>query len=900
MAEDDHKGSGSRFRFPKLKDSENYLPWSISMQHALLYDDLWKAVRPEEVTGIQGGQQTGSSITSQTEAGNNATSTTSSPTSASIVERKAYSSIMLCLEDGPLLLVHNTCQTARQTWDRLKETYEPKGFATNFHYIQEFLKARPDQYPSLEKYLVRIRSIVDQLTGNGVVIPDTVVMAYILYHLPASYSGYVSTTTQALRKDKDAYNLVSLTTSLMDEARYKEKDHKPAKPQENLLNTQNNSSERGQKKYCSNCKKKGHHKSDCAHLYPDKAPSWWKFPSTSSNTAGNKVVKPTRTLPTRPKPNVAKPVSNRDKRERRILALQAAVARLEDEAAVSDAGRESTPLIGLAQTMGDYNIHQDSLIDDMEGVEVNKAPINTSYGLYINNSTDCLVSDLLFSLETDIQSLPSYVVNKTVLTAFPSSKNNKFIIDSGATVNTICNKDWFTIYQEINTTVKWGEASTILVVGKGTIHIQYIDTGIIETYKDVYYIPQLQVNLLSVSRMENRITTFDTTGKTVIIRDKSSNRLITKGRMEFDKLFYLDIRPIKNNNNKSNRNKIFRSTNNVLSTNLSTRKRDLYKNKVQKKELASIRSNPDKYNIPNIEGIPEYYNQLIKLVYWHKRLGHIGLTPLLRVLKNYDMLIENKIILYYRFCFNCEYCLKAKSIKNINKHSITDIIQTKPTFKVLDRIHSDICGKIKPQTYDSKEYFITYLCKASRFLDLYLLRLKEEALKITEVYINKENNNNLGRKIKEFFTDNGKEYTSKEFTELLHKNSIERKLSPSYTKEPNGFIERINRTIVNKIRAMLYNSNAPLYLWGEAAISAKHLYNITPHSSLDFKTPWEIKYNKKPFIGHIVTWGSICYYNDNKKHNKVVERNRKGIIIGYSPEGHKIYKVFDLITRNTL
>jgi hypothetical protein len=83
----------------------------------------------------------------------------------------------------------------------------------------------------------------------------------------------VSIIKQALRKDKDSYNLISLTTSLVDEARYKGKDHKPTKPQESLLNTQNNSSKRSQNKYYSNYKKKGHHKGDCAHLYPDKAPS---------------------------------------------------------------------------------------------------------------------------------------------------------------------------------------------------------------------------------------------------------------------------------------------------------------------------------------------------------------------------------------------------------------------------------------------------------------------------------------------------------------------------------------------------------------------------------------------------------------------------------------------------
>jgi hypothetical protein len=78
-------------------------------------------------------------------------------------------------------------------------------------------------------------------------------------------------------------------------------------------------------------------------------------------------------------------------------------------------------------------------------------------------------------------------------------------------------------------------------------------------------------------------------------------------------------------------------------------------------------------------------------------------------------------------------------------------------------------------------------------------------------------------------------------------------------------------------------------LWGEAAIIATYLYNRIPHSKLDFKTPYKLKYNKRLNISNIKTFGSIAFYkNKNNYIKKLDPRANKGILIGF---GQNIYKI---------
>ena len=63
-----------------------------------------------------------------------------------------------------------------------------------------------------------------------------------------------------------------------------------------------------------------------------------------------------------------------------------------------------------------------------------------------------------------------------------------------------------------------------------------------------------------------------------------------------------------------------------------------------------------------------------------------------------------------------------------------------------------------------------------------------------------------GRLLKVLKTDNGKEFKNLKFHDLCTKDGIIHQYSAPYVHEQNGLAERINRTLMNKVRALLFDA----------------------------------------------------------------------------------------------
>ncbi|KAJ3002694.1 hypothetical protein NUW54_g5708 [Trametes sanguinea] len=96
-----------------------------------------------------------------------------------------------------------------------------------------------------------------------------------------------------------------------------------------------------------------------------------------------------------------------------------------------------------------------------------------------------------------------------------------------------------------------------------------------------------------------------------------------------------------------------------------------------------------------------------------------------------------------------------------------------------------------------------------------------------------------GARIQFLNVDRGGEYLSEDFKSYLEENGVEYKLSVHDTSEEAGVSERLNRTLMEKVRAMLITSGMPRYLWGEAVMHATWLKNRTSTKALGGRTPYE-------------------------------------------------------------
>ncbi|KAI3435604.1 hypothetical protein D9Q98_001667 [Chlorella vulgaris] len=111
-----------------------------------------------------------------------------------------------------------------------------------------------------------------------------------------------------------------------------------------------------------------------------------------------------------------------------------------------------------------------------------------------------------------------------------------------------------------------------------------------------------------------------------------------------------------------------------------------------------------------------------------------------------------------------------------------------------------------------------------------------------------------------------------------------------YTPEQNGAAERLNRTLIEKVRPMLAESGLPKSMWAEAVVTASYIRNRSPVKGREL-TPWELFYGSKPDVSHLRTFGARAYALTPKQlRNKLESVSQPGRFIGY-PSGTKGYKI---------
>ena len=99
--------------------------------------------------------------------------------------------------------------------------------------------------------------------------------------------------------------------------------------------------------------------------------------------------------------------------------------------------------------------------------------------------------------------------------------------------------------------------------------------------------------------------------------------------------------------------------------------------------------------------------------------------------------------------------------------------------------------------------------------------------------------NQTGRRIKCIRTDNGGEYKNDHFNKVCENDGIVRHFTVRHTPQQNGVAERMNRTLLEKVRCMLSNAGLGKEFWAEAITYACHLINRLPSAAIDGKTPFE-------------------------------------------------------------
>jgi hypothetical protein len=80
-----------------------------------------------------------------------------------------------------------------------------------------------------------------------------------------------------------------------------------------------------------------------------------------------------------------------------------------------------------------------------------------------------------------------------------------------------------------------------------------------------------------------------------------------------------------------------------------------------------------------------------------------------------------------------------------------------------------------------------------------------------------------------------------------------------YSQALNVVSERMNPTVLDKVRSMLIGSGLPNNLWVESVLSAAYLLNRSPSKALDMVTPAEKWCGIRPELSKVKVFGSVAY-----------------------------------------
>lgn len=417
---------------------------------------------------------------------------------------------------------------------------------------------------------------------------------------------------------------------------------------------------------------------------------------------------------------------------------------------------------------------------------------------------------------------------------------SKWIVDSGCTKHMTPYKCSFNTYQPIPATKVWlGDNGMVQAIGMGTIVVEVVVKGISKriTLKDVLHVPKMKKNLLSVSKLVSHGCKVQFNMNGCFVRTMEGKE-VAKGIRDGN-LYIINCKRI---------------------------------NGVEVAAFAEFPSNEDKVGI------------------WHQRLGHLNAKSM----KELQSMVSGLDLGHSTMNLSCEGCIQGKQ----HRTPFPSGIATRAN-QLLELVHSDVCGPMKTPSMSGARYFVTFIDDFSRKVWIYIIKAKSECFakfKEWKALVEKQ----CEHKIKVLRSDNGGEYLSKDFDELLKHEGIGRQTSTPYTPQQNGVAERANRTIVEMARSMIHAQKLGYEYWAEAVVNAVYTRNRCPTSALEGMTPEEAWTGKKPCLSHMRIFGCIAYAKvPDSMRGKLDAKGTRCAFLGYC-EGTKAYRLMCLDTKKII
>jgi len=149
-----------------------------------------------------------------------------------------------------------------------------------------------------------------------------------------------------------------------------------------------------------------------------------------------------------------------------------------------------------------------------------------------------------------------------------------------------------------------------------------------------------------------------------------------------------------------------------------------------------------------------------------------------------------------------------------------------------------------------------------------------------------------GVKVKRVRHDGAKEYVTNDLKAWYEEKGTTSEMTAPYKAQQNDKAERVNRTLMERVRPALLDDRAKEELWAEALVSVVHVLNRSPKAGLAV-TPLEALTGRRPNVAGFRVWKSRAWpLKPNKQQRKLEPRTDVGRFVGYTVRG-KAYRILD-------
>jgi hypothetical protein len=211
----------------------------------------------------------------------------------------------------------------------------------------------------------------------------------------------------------------------------------------------------------------------------------------------------------------------------------------------------------------------------------------------------------------------------------------------------------------------------------------------------------------------------------------------------------------------------------------------------------------------------------------------------------------------------------------------------------MEIVHINLVGPTRTKGLKGEKYFMLLVDDYTRMTVVCFLRNKSEAFENFKIY-KEMGENEMDSKIKCLRSDNGGEFSSKEFMDSCSKHGIKTQFSIARTPQHNGVVERKNMTLQEMARTMLMNYKLTDVFWTHAVNTTIHIKNKEMLRNISEKTPYELWKGRLANVKHFRVFKRKCYIKREDDIMGMFDSHvDKGVLVGYSST-RKSYKCYNI------